>query len=176
MHSLTPEVERLLSAAPGQLPLSQAALPQAMESPEIRLQDALTLFPAARNHRAALAGLLLRLGRWEESHNVAQDVESVEGSYWHGILHRIEPDSSNAGYWFRRVGRHAIFPELLQQASQVLEDNRTTEWRPRSTWDPFLFIEWCDEARREGGSLEQTAQKIQMVEWRLLFEWCLNSG
>src|SRR6516162_5234245 len=52
---------------------------------------------------ACLAGLWLFHDFLDESHKISQDIDTVEGSYWHGILHRREPDYSNAAYWFRRV-------------------------------------------------------------------------
>ena len=121
---------------------------------------------------AALAGLLLRIGCWTESHTVAQDIHSAEGSYWHGIAHRIEPDSSNAGYWFRRVREHAIFPELHRRAEEILKTSGPPHWHLKAAWDPFLFIDWCDEAREKGARAEAAATEIQMAEWQLLFDWC----
>lgn len=171
MKLRSPELTSLLSAGPGKLPLDQAGLRPAADFSS--LSDAATLFPSARHRPAAFAGLLLRLGYWSESHAVAQDIRSVEGSYWHGILHRIEPDSSNARYWFNRVGGHPIFPELLQSAEQILERaGGPADWRLANEWDPFLFIEWCEEARESGGQKETTAIEIQMAEWQLLFNWC----
>ena len=35
---------------------------------------------------------MLLLGDWERSHELSQDNPSREGSYWHAIAHRIEPD------------------------------------------------------------------------------------
>jgi hypothetical protein len=60
-------------------------------------------------------GLWLRCGFWAEAHNVAQDLHTPTGSYWHAILHRAEPDEFNAGYWFRKIGSH---PVLLQMADR----------------------------------------------------------
>jgi hypothetical protein len=139
---------------------------------KIQLQDAAILFPDARYQQAALAGLLFRLGCWDESHTVAQDIHSAEGSYWHGMLHRIEPDSSNARYWFRRVGEHPIFPELFRYAGEILKRSGPKHWRLSNVWDPALFIEWCDEARESRGQAEAAAIEIQMAEWQLLFDWC----
>ncbi len=70
------------------------------------------LFPDARDGKAALAGLFLLYGHWDLSHQISQDVTSREGSYWHAIAHRLEPDSWNSSYWFRRVGEHPIFSGL----------------------------------------------------------------
>lgn len=99
-----------------------------------------------------------------------------EGSYWHAIAHRVEPDAWNSGYWFRRVGNHAVFPLLHQAADRVLKSAGVTDWRLPSAWDPLRFIEWCTEARRTPGSKkENAALAIQRAEWDLLFGWCAGS-
>src|SRR6185295_10328040 len=48
-----------------------------------------------KNRPAALgccAGLLLRYDFLDESHHISQELETPGGSYWHGIMHRREPD------------------------------------------------------------------------------------
>src|SRR5206468_11060049 len=70
------------------------------------------LFPGARSPEGALAGMYLYFSCEPEAHKIAQDLETAEGNFWHGIVHRREPDASNASYWFRRVGKHAVFPAL----------------------------------------------------------------
>jgi hypothetical protein len=128
--------------------------------------DARKLLPDAFAPEAALSGLWLYFGCFEESHGISQDIHTVEGSYWHGILHRQEPDPGNASYWFRRVGRHPIFSELRAEAAAVPALARGTEW------DPFAFINFCERARRTGGEDEAAARRIQLVEWQLLFDYC----
>ncbi|MFL6448840.1 MAG: hypothetical protein ACJ746_14305 [Bryobacteraceae bacterium] len=130
------------------------------------------LFPSARYPEEALSGLLLRLGCWEKSHEVSQHLSTVEGSYWHGIAHRLEPDYGNAGYWFRRVGQHPIFPRLHTAADAILA-GQSTPWRLKESWDPFLFIRWCEEANEDRGEGKKAIpMAIQKAEWELLFEWC----
>src|SRR5262249_58149255 len=46
-------------------------------------------------------------GEWEAAHQIAQDDASAEGAWVHAWLHRIEGDSANARYWYRRGQRHA---------------------------------------------------------------------
>jgi hypothetical protein len=172
MTASSSELERLLRSAAVTLPLTQNDLSGNPEKCSVCLAEAKNLFPGAQHERAALAGLLLRLECWPESHNVAQEITSIEGSYWHAILHRMEPDSANAGYWFRRVGKHPIFPDLQRRAGEILQESGPKHWRLKATWDPLLFVEWCDEARQKGGEAERAAEAIQMAEWDLLFEWC----
>jgi hypothetical protein len=172
MRFISHEAGHLLSATPSRLPLVRSDLQPLAAADALHSRDALALFPRARHSHAALAGLLLRAGCWTESHSVAQDIDTVEGSYWHAILHRLEPDSLNAAYWFRQVGKHAIFPSLLLRATEVLQTNGPRHWHLKNTWDAFLFLEWCDEAREKGGQAEAAAIEIQMAEWELLFDWC----
>ena len=76
-----------------------------------------------------MAGLYLYLSCWDEAHTVAQAIETAEGSYWHAIVHRQEPDVSNSAYWFRRVGEHPIFPGLRERAAAAGMD-------VGARWDP----------------------------------------
>jgi hypothetical protein len=125
-----------------------------------------TWFPGARSPEGALSGLWLYFGCFDEAHAVCQDLPTAEGSYWHAILHRQEPDPGNAAYWFRRVGRHPIYPDLRSEAERILHSQP-------SEWDPFAFIDFCEAARRQPGSAEErAAQLVQLVEWQLLFDFC----
>ncbi len=49
-------------------------------------------------------------GDWNASHNLAQEVGSMEGSWVHAYLHRKEGDDSNASYWYQKAGKK--FPEI----------------------------------------------------------------
>ncbi|CAN5426675.1 hypothetical protein BH23BAC1_BH23BAC1_35540 [soil metagenome] len=44
-------------------------------------------------------------GNWEMAHNIAQDVNSDDGSWVHAYLHRKEGDIDNASYWYSRAGK-----------------------------------------------------------------------
>lgn len=68
------------------------------------------LFPGSRSPEGAMAGLWLYFSCFEQSHALAQELPTLEGSYWHAIVHRQEPDDWNSGYWFRRVGPIRYFP------------------------------------------------------------------
>ena len=160
------------------IPLTRAEFRGSTEWRALEKKGIDNLFPGARDAQAAWSGLLLLLGEWERSHEISQDNSSPEGSYWHAIAHRIEPDSSNAGYWFRRVGIHPIFVDLHENTATILATHDPNGWRLKATWDPILFITWCEEARKGPGTpAERAALEIQQAEWRLLFEWCaLNAN
>jgi hypothetical protein len=172
-QALTDTVREVLQKySASELPLTKTGKCNSRDAASIKSARPTVLFPGARASEAAVSGLLLLAGCWEESHQVAQDIESQEGSYWHAIAHRIEPDSSNAGYWFRRVGEHRIFAELRRRSSEILEGSGAP-WVLKPAWDPFLFIEWCEQARRAPGTKkERAALEIQRAEWELLFDWC----
>jgi hypothetical protein len=123
---------------------------------------------------SAFAGLLLFFGDWERAHTVAQDIETIDGSYWHAIVHRQEPDAGNAGYWFRQVGNHPIFPALRDEAANILQ-RYPAPFKLASSWSPTAFIDLCETALNQPGSnVEQAAIEIQHAEWKLLFEWCIR--
>jgi len=45
-------------------------------------------------------------GEWEGAHNLVQQHEDDAVAAWiHAVLHKIEGDLGNAGYWYRRAGR-----------------------------------------------------------------------
>jgi hypothetical protein len=138
---------------------------------ELIRQGGSTLFAQSRAPGAALAGLYFYFSGWIEAHRLAQDIQSPEGNYWHAMVHRQEPDAGNAGYWFRMIGRHAIFPALYEQARQIQEAYPIVNLRLAQTWDPFAFIEVCERAQ-PGSQTEKAAQEIQLAEWQLLFDYC----
>ena len=48
---------------------------------------------------------LLSAGDWEAAHRIVQDDESALGAWAHGIVHMLEGDMANAGYWYRCADR-----------------------------------------------------------------------
>jgi hypothetical protein len=128
--------------------------------------EASRLLKASRLPSAVSAGLYLYFSCWDEAHRVAQDLDTAEGSYWHALVHRQEPDAGNSGYWFGQVGKHPIFPALAVRAAEI-------GVAFGKHWDPRAFIDYCEAARRRPGSpAERMALDVQRAEWQLLFDWC----
>lgn len=124
------------------------------------------LFQGSQAPEAAMSGLYLYFSCLDEAHEIAQEIHTAEGSFWHAIMHRQEPDPGNSGYWFSRLGAHPIFPALRAAAAEI-----GVSFGAR--WDPHAFIDLCERARRQPGSeIERQALVVQRAEWQLLFDYC----
>ena len=124
---------------------------------------------------ACRAALFLGSNFLDESHNLSQGLHTVEGSYWHALMHRREPDFANAKYWFRRVGRHPVFEGLASAAAQLAAssaEDRPTFLTGQSAWDPFAFVDECEAALGQGSPAEMLCRQIQQREWEILFAYC----
>ncbi|TWU30140.1 hypothetical protein [Bythopirellula polymerisocia] len=110
--------------------------------------------------RCCLSGIWLLYNYLDESHTISQGINTPSGSYWHGIMHRREGDYSNAKYWMRRAGDHPVFSEMAANDQAA-------------GWDPFLFVDECEQAVR-GGRPEEVATLCaqQQLEWQFLFDFC----
>jgi hypothetical protein len=173
-----PEVAAILDLGDGgrrRMPLAIAGCTSAEAQRRLAQHSASRLFPQARSPEGALAGLYLYFGCFDDSHRLSQDLSSTEGSYWHGILHRQEPDAGNAAYWFRRVGDHPVFPQLARTAGPEFETmyGGPAPFIKGNRWDPFGFIDFCEAARRGSKPREaEAAMQVQLIEWQLLFDYC----
>ena len=112
------------------------------------------------------AGLLQACDFWNASHEAAQQAddlgERAVSPYWHGIAHRREPDAGNASYWFRRVGNHALFPEIAATDLGAAAGRLA----PGGRWDPYAFVELCTRARGADVPLARSIQRAEM--WLLM--------
>lgn len=59
---------------------------------------------------------------WENSHNIAQDIHTNEGSWIHAYLHRWEGDDWNAKYWYRQAGRTMPTVSLKEEWRDITEN------------------------------------------------------
>jgi len=159
---------------------SSEILPQLAELKSESLFDGRAIVdPQMAN--CCLSGLWLLFDFLDRSHTISQDIHSVDGSYWHGIMHRREPDYSNGKYWFGRVGEHPIFPSLCEGAKDIVSGYPLAQEArflvSQFDWDPYAFIDLCQSIAQ--GRLsdaecdhEQLCRKIAQLEWRLLFTFC----
>lgn len=132
----------------------------------------------ARMADCCRAGLWLYVNDLEASHEVSQAIATSTGSYWHGILHRREPDSWNSKYWFDRVGRHPVYIGVIAAARELAGGTTgvAASLVQQTEWSAHRFVDLCESARAEGGELEQLCRRIQLAEWRLLFDYCYREA
>ncbi|WAC09637.1 hypothetical protein [Dyadobacter pollutisoli] len=59
-------------------------------------------------------------GDWEAAHDIAQSSEGTR-SYdrLHAYLHRVEGDTWNAGYWYRRAGSETFNGSLKEEWEEL---------------------------------------------------------
>ena len=121
--------------------------------------------------QALQAALWLLFDFFTESHDISQAIATPSGSYWHGILHRREPDAFNAKYWMARVGEHPIFPELLQDALELAAGQAAllSALAGQKTWDARWFTDQC--CAPQDAAATDVLLAIQRREWALLFDY-----
>jgi hypothetical protein len=116
----------------------------------------------------------------DESHSLSQQIETPSGSFWHGIMHRREGDFSNAKYWFRRVGGHAVFDALSQRAAEIAavrgEERALKKLITAGAWDACAFVDLVESVVRGQGSTRDLCLDIQQAEWELLFDHCYRAA
>lgn len=135
---------------------------------------------------AIKSGLLLWNDALDDSHDVSQELGNNTGSYWHGIMHRREPDYSNAKYWFGRVGTHPIFPELRERAIALFKETSNPSdtlvqigqaIETQEHWDAYQFIDWCQTAENNSSSdVTQFLQQVQAEEIKLLLAYSYRNA
>lgn len=140
---------------------------------------------------AIIAGLHLWNGSLDASHRLSQHLETPLGSYWHGIMHRMEGDYGNANYWFARAGRQPVHERLQTFASALLAE-RESVWqrmepvglrskldaiRCTPVWTPATFTAAVELCVRSGAQAARPLlEAIQREELRLLADYSCEQG
>src|SRR5262245_12106210 len=78
------------------MPLAEGKCSSTAARDALKAASSARLLSGTRAPEAALAGLYLYFSCADEAHEIAQGVETPDGSFWHGIVHRQEPDAGNA--------------------------------------------------------------------------------
>ncbi len=130
---------------------------------------------------ACQAALWLYFDFLDESHTISQGIDTVTGSFWHGMMHRREGDYDNAKYWFRRVGAHPVYEPLRAAAAEIATQEAAASGRcdpaaeflaTQPRWDAARFVDLCRRVVRDGCPCESLCRQVQLREWQLLFDYC----
>lgn len=108
--------------------------------------------------RMVRGGLLYAADAFEEAHAIFQEIDSAEGSYWHGMLHRREGDFGNAEYWVRRAGTvealeklrgfdPVAFVRACARADSSAHDPEDLLGWQRREWEALLGSAWSKLAQ-----------------------------
>ena len=110
-----------------------------------------------------------------------------DATYVHALLHRQEGEFvgqegggmvgwDNAAFWFSQVGRHPLYPAVLEGAARLAKGNRAAKahvLRHGKGWKPRLFLELCQETQGTDSKLAQFCRAVMNLEWRLLLDHVL---
>ena len=151
-ETLSPELAAVLTAAPlqslGDGP-ADAGLTSSLQSRSVL--DEINGLAGSRSDELRSA-LWLAAGDLDRSHGISQGIENADGSFLHGIMHRREGDFSNAKYWFRRAGSHAIEHTIASETGQLYAD-------------AMEFVNQCQQAVSHGGNDSDEIESLQRVQW-----------
>lgn len=139
---------------------------------------------------AIKAGLYLLNESLDKSHDIAQEITNATGSYWHGLMHRMEGDYSNAKYWFNDVGHHPIFSNLIACVRDYLTvkdltdlDNDALRQKlevliTSPVWNPCVFIDVVElqVSLVQNGTVDSWLRHIQRYEMQLLLQYCYEQS
>lgn len=66
---------------------------------------------------------------WDAAHQMVQQYEGDATAAWiHAVLHKIEGDAGNAGYWYRRAGQmEHVDDEPRGELKLILEELRSNQ-------------------------------------------------
>ncbi|MBW7459594.1 hypothetical protein ACFOLF_27230 [Paenibacillus sepulcri] len=126
---------------------------------------------------ALKAGLHLCNDSLDESHSYSQEIEDDStGSYWHGIMHRMEGDYSNANYWFHRAGAHLSQANIQVRVSDYLRTDVDLEKLPQGAvrealqairdaqvWRAQVLTD-AIAAQERGREQEETRTVLEMIQ------------
>lgn len=118
--------------------------------------------------------ILLWQDHLEPSHCISQGEHNPDGSLVHAIMHRREPDYSNAKYWWRSTGDHSCFPDIAAKVAPMVESDRTLSDQilPGGEWDSYGFTDAVAQGIREPADSprHQLLKEIQRAETEAVLE------
>jgi len=95
------------------------------------------------------------------AHTIVQKLSGKTAQLIHAVLHRREPDYSNAKYWYRRVSVHPVLDQLQEKYSD---------------WEPFRFVDWCQNVKTSSPEKSRSwLEEVQQCELEMIARFCLEN-
>ena len=118
------------------------------------------------------SALFLYYSALDDSHRVSQEINTPTGSFLQCHA-QAGAGYSNAKYWFRRVGRHELFPTLRQESLRLplQSPSLASAIRDNPAWAPLWLIDQVERAVAGDALLASDMIEIQRLEWELLFDY-----
>lgn len=122
-------------------------------------------------YRCCVAAVWMFQGFLDESHSISQEIDTSEGSYLHGIMHRREGDYSNAKYWFRKARVNSFFPKIDSWAQSDPQIDDST----RQSLIPFDATSLVDavESQKSGN---ESLERLTFYELLAVFDHCFDKA
>lgn len=132
------------------------------------------------------AGLYLWNESLNASHDLSQDIANPTGSYWHGLMHRMEGDYSNAKYWMRQTRAHPVFAVVQRRVTEWLPamlatdppldsrmSDRLQQLAISADWQPELMIDLIEDQVRtvQNQQVDAILKRVQHIEFVALLEY-----
>lgn len=175
LAELSPLIDEVSPAGLGPGPRTDA-LASAVVSK--RVEAAFTTHGRPRRAELIRSLLLLWHDHLDASHRISQDEHSSDGSFVHGIMHRREPDYSNAKYWWRSTGNNACFPLIAAnlQSMTTINEQLRARLSPGGTWDPCAFTDAVAAGIRQSPDSPAHSElvAIQKLETETLLAYLLD--
>ena len=128
----------------------------------------------------ALAGLWLWHDALDESHEIAQEIVSPTGSFWHAIMHRREGDFSNSKYWYHRCQTHYVLKlmgAVAHSLAGALASDRLVAGALSGGWDADGFVDLVAAVHdKPSDPRHRVAVDLQRAEWEGLFDYCIRAA
>ncbi|HEX8525014.1 MAG TPA: hypothetical protein VF669_22375 [Tepidisphaeraceae bacterium] len=127
-----------------------------------------------------LAALWLYHDFLDESHTIAQGIDTPTGAFWHAIMHRREGDFSNSKYWYARCANHPVLKTIAAHAADLVNQFPADKQLLKivmTGWNPSAFVDLVEEVHRNPKDpRHDLAVRLQRLEWGTLFQSCTRAA